>query len=212
MVEPAFNQMQTHSAIGLDFAAGVRALLRQDPDIIMIGEIRDRETAEMAVQAASTGHLVLSTLHTNDAPSAVTRLLELGVPAYLLNSTLLGVVAQRLVRCLCAACRGDAPVDATTWETIGGVGITAPATTGIAIGCPDCRNTGYRGRVGIYEILTLTPMLRKAIRPTTDAAELRRLALREGMRPLAQDGLAKVRGGLTTLAEIARAVSAGKES
>ena len=160
MVEPAFNQMQVQHGIGLDFAAGVRTLLRQDPDIIMVGEIRDLETAEMAIQAALTGHLVLSTLHTNDAPSAVTRLLDIGVPPYLLHSTILGVMAQRLVRTLCPHCRepggagGRRNLEDADQPLAGGA---ARSRSGTARGCLECRMTGYMGRVGIYEIMLHEP-------------------------------------------------------
>ncbi|OGA28654.1 MAG: type II secretion system protein E, partial [Betaproteobacteria bacterium RIFCSPLOWO2_02_FULL_68_150] len=158
MVEPAFNQMQTQPAIELGFADGVRALLRQDPDIIMVGEIRDLETAEMAVQAALTGHLVLSTLHTNDAPSAVTRLLELGVPPYLLNATVNGVMAQRLVRTLCPHCKQKVELhraeEIAAWEALVTPWKTnRPASICKPVGCLECRMTGYLGRVGIYETL-----------------------------------------------------------
>ena len=158
MVEPAFNQMQVQPGIGVDFASGIRTLMRQDPDIIMVGEIRDLETAEMAIQAALTGHLVLSTLHTNDAPSAITRLLDLGVPAYLLQSTLLGVMAQRLVRTLCPHCKEQTDLDDAAWEML-----VAPwkapnpkGTTAVGKGCLECRMTGYMGRIGIYETMVLT--------------------------------------------------------
>ena len=159
MIEPLFNQMQVQPIIGVDFASGVRTLMRQDPDIIMVGEMRDRDTADMAVQAALTGHLVLSTLHTNDAPTAVTRLLDLGVPPYLLSSTLLGVMAQRLVRTLCPHCKKPSdPPDDETWRMI-----TAPwradrpAQAMAPEGCLECRMTGYFGRIGLYEIMLMTP-------------------------------------------------------
>ncbi len=158
MVEPAFNQMQVQHGLDLSFADGVRALMRQDPDIIMVGEIRDLETAEMAIQAALTGHLVLSTLHTNDAPSAVMRLLELGVPYYLLEATLIGIMAQRLVRTLCPHCKttgGDITDD--LWDSMTeGQKIPKPAIIYRPIGCPECRQTGFRGRTGLYELLTVT--------------------------------------------------------
>src|SRR5471030_1189166 len=166
MVEPAFNQMQVQHNIDLTFAAGVRALMRQDPDIIMIGEIRDLETAEMAIQAALTGHLVLSTLHTNDAPSAISRLLELGVPHYLIKATVLGVMAQRLVRTLCPDCKSpDGAIGDDIWHGIGGAWkIPKPATVYRPVGCPECRQTGYRGRTGIYELLTVTESFSKLVR------------------------------------------------
>ncbi len=204
MIEPAFNQMQVQPALGVDFASGVRTLLRQDPDIIMVGEIRDRDTGDMAVQAALTGHLVLSTLHTNDAPSAVTRMLDLGIPAYLINSTLLGVMAQRLVRTLCPHCKRAAdPPDDQSWSLM-----TAPwrgekpATAMAANGCLECRMTGYLGRIGLYEIMLMTPALRKLITHDADDRAVRDLAFRDGMKPLRVSGAMKVAAGLTTADEV----------
>ncbi|QEL65436.1 general secretion pathway protein E [Oryzomicrobium terrae] len=208
MVEPAFNQMQVQHGIDLEFADGVRALMRQDPDIIMIGEIRDLATAEMAIQAALTGHLVLSTLHTNDAPSAVTRLLDLGVPSYLINSTVLGVMAQRLVRTLCPHCKKSAPLRAEEEEAWKNLVVpwraTAPAQLPHPEGCLECRMTGYLGRVGLYEILLLSPEMRKLIVPQTDIARVRDQAYREGMKPLRVSGAMKVAAGQTTLAEVVK--------
>lgn len=203
MVEPAFNQMQVQANIGLTFADGIRTLMRQDPDIIMIGEIRDLETAEMAIQAALTGHLVLSTLHTNDAPSAVTRLLDLGVPAYLIHSSVLGIMAQRLVRTLCPACKAPHDISPSEWASITHP-FKAAKPTGVmkAVGCIECRNTGYRGRSGIYEMLTITPALRKLIKPETDLSKLKNLAYQEGMQPLMVNGAEKVAAGLTTIEEL----------
>jgi general secretion pathway protein E len=196
--------MQVQPAIGVDFPNGVRTLLRQDPDIIMVGEIRDLETAEMAIQAALTGHLVLSTLHTNDAPSAVTRLLDLGVAPYLINATLLGVMAQRLVRTLCPHCKlEDAPPDETTWQML-----TSPWRAAIpkrvfrAEGCLECRMTGYFGRVGLYEIMTMTPASRQLVRTDIDLARLREQAYRDGMKPLRASGAMKVAAGQTTTDEV----------
>jgi general secretion pathway protein E len=203
MVEPAFNQMQVTTNIGLTFADGIRTLMRQDPDIIMIGEIRDLETADMAIQAALTGHLVLSTLHTNDAPAAVTRLLDLGVPAYLIHSSVLGIMAQRLVRTLCASCKAPHNITDAEWASITHPFKAAkPASVMKAVGCIDCRNTGYRGRSGIYEMLTITPALRKLIKPETDLAQLRNLAYQEGMQPLMLNGAEKVAAGMTTIEEL----------
>ncbi|HEY0975305.1 MAG TPA: GspE/PulE family protein [Solimonas sp.] len=205
LVEPRFNQMQVHPAIDLTFASGVRALMRQDPDIIMVGEIRDLETAEVAIQAALTGHLVLSTLHTNDAPSAVTRLLDLGVPAYLLKSTLLGVVAQRLVRTLCPHCKRAQPVDPKDWaDLVDGWKLEAPAQIYTAAGCLECRETGYLGRAGIYEIMALSAPLKTLLQEEGDPLKLRELALRNGMLPLRISGALKVGAGLTTIAEVMR--------
>jgi general secretion pathway protein E len=208
MIEPAFNQMQVTSSIDLGFAHGVRALMRQDPDIIMVGEIRDLETADMAVQAALTGHLVLSTLHTNDAASAITRLLDLGVAAYLLNSTILGVMAQRLVRTLCKHCKEKIPYDAdregdVTWEEfVAPWKAKRPTHLYRPVGCLECRNTGYLGRVGLYEILLLSPAIRKLITAEADVAKMREQAYKEGMKPLRISGALKVALGLTTLEEV----------
>jgi general secretion pathway protein E len=203
MVEPAFNQMQVTTNIGLTFADGIRTLMRQDPDIIMVGEIRDIETAEMAIQAALTGHLVLSTLHTNDAPSAVTRLLDLGVPAYLIHSSVLGIMAQRLVRTLCPNCKAPHALSDEEWASVTlPFKVPKPSTAMKAVGCIDCRNTGYRGRSGIYELLTITPKLRKLITPAADLALLKNMAYQEGMQPLMLNGAEKVAAGLTTVEEL----------
>jgi len=203
MIEPAFNQMQVQHNIGLNFADGVRTLLRQDPDIIMVGEIRDAETAEMAIQAALTGHLVLSSLHTNDAPSAITRLLELGVPAYLLNSTLLGVMAQRLARTLCPHCKAKGEISDETWqELVSPWKAAKPAQVYVAIGCLECRMTGYRGRTGIYEMLPLSAEMKKLVVGNAELARIKALARHEGMKPLRLSGAEKVAAGLTTAEEI----------
>lgn len=206
MVEPAFNQMQVQQGLDLGFAEGVRALMRQDPDIIMVGEIRDLQTADMAIQAALTGHLVLSTLHTNDAPAAITRLLDLGVPSYLLNATVLGIMAQRLVRTLCPHCKTPHPLsesDNEMWDNLVAPWKAArPAQLMRPQGCLECRMTGYSGRIGIYEILLMSPELRKRITAETDIAALREQASREGMKPLRISGAQKVAAGLTTLEEV----------
>ncbi|WIE50335.1 GspE/PulE family protein [Pseudomonas sp. GM17] len=205
MVEPAFNQMQVQHNIELTFASGVRALMRQDPDIIMIGEIRDLETAEMAIQAALTGHLVLSTLHTNDAPGAISRLLELGVAPYLIKATLLGVMAQRLVRTLCPHCKTPLTLDEGDWQSL-----TRPWQAPLpshahgATGCLECRDTGYRGRAGVYEIMQLSDSLKALISADADLLAIRRQAFLEGMRSLRLSGAQKVAAGLTTLEEILR--------
>jgi general secretion pathway protein E len=205
MVEPAFNQMQVQHNIDLTFASGVRALMRQDPDIIMIGEIRDLETAEMAIQAALTGHLVLSTLHTNDAPSAISRLLELGVPHYLLKATILGVMAQRLVRTLCPHCKEPIELEEGDWQTLTRPW-QAPVPTGAhrAVGCAECRNTGYRGRAGVYEIMLMSDPMKSLISADLDLTAMRRQAFKEGMRSLRLSGAQKVSAGLTTLEEVLR--------
>ncbi|AXQ28808.1 type II/IV secretion system protein [Solimonas sp. K1W22B-7] len=205
LVEPAFNQMQVQPVLDLTFAAGVRALMRQDPDIIMVGEVRDLETAEVAIQAALTGHLVLSTLHTNDAPAAVTRLLDLGVPSYLIRSTLLGVVAQRLLRKLCKHCKKPVPTDPAAWQAlVGGQAIDQPRQVHEATGCLECRETGYLGRTGIYEMLTLTPEVKEMIRDDADPVLLREAALRSGMMPLRIAGSQKVWTGVTSIDEVLR--------
>jgi general secretion pathway protein E len=205
MVEDAFNQMQVQHNINLDFAGGVRALLRQDPDIIMIGEIRDLETAEMAIQAALTGHLVISTLHTNDAPSAVTRLLELGVPAYLIRATVLGVMAQRLVRSLCPHCKEAVALDEAAWTTLTAPWkVSPPAQIYHAPGCLECRNTGFYGRQGIYEILPVEGQIQAAIADDVELDKLRRMAMKNGMRTLRLNGAQKVARGETTIAEVLR--------
>ena len=207
MIEPSFNQTQAQPQLDFSFAEGVRALMRQDPDIIMVGEIRDQETAEMAVQAALTGHLVFSTLHTNDAPSAITRLLELGIPAYLLHATLLGVLAQRLVRTLCVHCKQpdpDAPLELLA-EAVKPWKLSGSYQPYKAVGCVDCRMTGFRGRMGLYELLTVGDAMRAGItaEPAIDA--LRRHAVQEGMRPLRMAGALRVAQGLTTLDEVVAA-------
>ncbi|QPI50325.1 type II/IV secretion system protein [Massilia antarctica] len=204
MVEPSFNQMQVQSGLDLGFSDGVRALMRQDPDIIMVGEIRDLATAEMAIQAALTGHLVLSTLHTNDAPSAVMRLLELGVPHYLLEATLIGIMAQRLVRTLCPLCKAPGgELNDDVWDSIGGSwNIPKPEVVYRPIGCPECRQTGFRGRTGLYELLTVTEGFTNMIGKQTDLAALRKQSVDDGMKPLRIAGAYKIIEGLTTADEV----------
>lgn len=206
MVESSFNQMQVQHNIDIGFVEGIRALMRQDPDVVMIGEIRDLETAEMAIQAALTGHLVLSTLHTNDAPSAITRLLDLGVPAYLINSTVLGVMAQRLVRTLCPHCKKATPTteeQRTTWRALVAPWKSGePAQMYEPVGCLECRMTGYTGRVGIYEILMNSAEIRRLIKPLTEIPKVREQAYREGMRPLRISGALKIAQGVTSLEEV----------
>lgn len=205
MVEESFNQTQVQHNIDLDFAAGVRTLMRQDPDIIMVGEIRDLETAQMAVQAALTGHLVISTLHTNDAVTGVTRLLDLGVPSYLIRSTVIGIMAQRLVRTLCPHCKEALPVDSSAWqELVSPWKVSTPKVMYQPVGCLECRNTGYFGRQGIYEIMPLTDSLQPLISDHCDLLALRKQAMREGMRTLRLSGAHKVAQGLTTIEEIMR--------
>jgi general secretion pathway protein E len=208
MVEPAFNQMQAQSGIDMSFAEGVRALMRQDPDIIMVGEIRDLESAEMAIQAALTGHLVLSTLHTNDSASAITRLLDLGVPPYLISATVLGVMAQRLVRTLCTHCKkkvareGSRDSDALWNELVSPWKASAPTTVYYPVGCLECRNTGFRGRAGIYEILSMSPAIRALVTRDADLAKIREQAYKEGMKSLRISGAMKINIGQTTLEEV----------
>ncbi|MGB4063969.1 MAG: GspE/PulE family protein [Azonexus sp.] len=216
MVEASFNQMQVSPSIELGFSDGVRALMRQDPDIVMIGEIRDLETAEMAIQAALTGHLVLSTLHTNDAPSAITRLLDLGVPAYLINSTLLGVMAQRLVRTLCPHCKKAVQPreeQRAAWRALVAPWKSAePTQIWQPVGCLECRMTGYSGRVGVYEILVNSPEIRRMIKPLTEIPKLREQAFREGMRPLRISGALKVAQGITSLEEVIKVAPPSDDS
>ncbi|KEQ12594.1 type II secretion system protein E [Endozoicomonas montiporae] len=205
MVEASFNQMQVQHNIDLTFASGLRALLRQDPDIIMVGEIRDLETAEMAVQAALTGHLVISTLHTNDAPSAVTRLMELGVPSYLIKATLLGVMAQRLVRTLCPACKQPVAIEKADWQSLTKPwSAPQPGEVFSPSGCQECRDTGYHGRAGLYEIMPMSDSLSKLLNQDADIHQFRRQAAKEGMYSLRLSGAQKVASGLTTVAEVIR--------
>ena len=203
MVSAELNQLQVQPGLGLTFAAGVRTLLRQDPDIIMVGEIRDLETAQMAVQASLTGHLVLSTLHTNDAPSALTRLMDLGVPHYLIQSTLSGVVAQRLVRTLCPHCKKPAGQDSDTWNILTrGWDMPTPDSVNAPVGCLECRKTGFHGRTGIYEMLPVNMRIRSLISAELDLPRLKHAALEQGMRPLRISAANQVARGITTVDEI----------
>lgn len=208
MVDAKLNQMQVHHEINLNFAAGVKALLRQDPDIIMIGEIRDRETAQMAVQASLTGHLVISTLHTNDAPSAITRLIEVGVEPYLLNATMLGVMAQRLVRTLCNHCKRQVPVDEDAWKALidgnSSSSLEMPEHVYEPAGCDDCRHTGYQGRQGIYELMEVTDEMKTLIHDDAQIKTMRKLAQTQGMNLLRVSGAYKVAQGMTTVEEVLR--------
>ena len=212
MVEPAFNQMQVHHDIDVDFASGVRALLRQDPDIIMIGEIRDKETAEMAIQASLTGHLVISTLHTNDASSAITRLQDIGVPPYLINATLLGAMAQRLVRTLCPHCKQAVEPNEATWKELTvGFNIPVPKLMFEPNGCDECRHSGYLGRVGIYELLEMSSEIKGLVNDECEVAPIRNMALKQGMSLLRISGARKVAEGKTTIAEVMRVASPAME-
>ena len=210
MVEESFNQTQVQPNIELDFAAGIRTLMRQDPDIIMVGEIRDLETAQMAVQAALTGHLVLSTLHTNDAPTAITRLLDLGVPAHLIRVTLNGVMAQRLVRTLCPHCKEAMPSEKSAWQQlVAPWKVAVPEKVYRPVGCLECRNTGYLGRQGIYEILPISETLKPLVTSDADISALRLQAMKEGMRTLRLSGAQKVGTGMTSIEEVMRVAPDG---
>ncbi|HSH90493.1 MAG TPA: GspE/PulE family protein, partial [Ramlibacter sp.] len=204
MIEPSFNQTQVQPQLDFGFAEGLRALMRQDPDIIMVGEIRDLQTAEMAVQAALTGHLVFSTLHTNDAPSAITRLMELGIPGYLINATMLGVLAQRLVRTLCKQCRQED--DTASRDALDAIvkpwKISGPYKPFKPVGCVDCRMTGFLGRMGLYELLTISQAFKEKLTAEPALEPLRRQAVVDGMRPLRLAGALRVAEGLTTLEEV----------
>lgn len=207
MLEPSFNQMQVNPAIELGFADGVRALMRQDPDIIMVGEVRDQDTANMAIQAALTGHLVLSTLHTNDAPSSLTRLHDLGVQPFLTAATILGVLAQRLVRKLCPHCKVQTEINEQEWEHLTFDYIMdMPETVYCAVGCEACRNTGYKGRVGIYEFMPVSTEVKHLISAHATLNELRAQTKKEGVEPLRIAGARKVIEGVTTLEEVLRVV------
>ncbi|VAW40941.1 Type II secretory pathway, ATPase PulE/Tfp pilus assembly pathway, ATPase PilB [hydrothermal vent metagenome] len=207
MVFQELNQMQVNPKIGLEFSSGIRTLMRQDPDIIMVGEIRDLETAKMAVQASLTGHLVLSTLHTNDAPSAINRLLDLGVPDYLLRSTLAGVIAQRLVRLLCEHCKGESKVDAEAWiSLIHPWNLELPDKIYHKVGCLECRNTGYHGRTGVYEIMPVTSGLRKMIKDKVPSETVAAEAYRIGMQPLRLSIASLLKAGKTSLEEALKLV------
>jgi general secretion pathway protein E len=205
MVEPAFNQMQVQHNLNLDFATGVRTLMRQDPDIIMIGEIRDKDTAEMAIQASLTGHLVLSTLHTNDTLSSIVRLHDIGVPNYLILSSIIGIMAQRLVRTLCPHCKEETSVDEAIWKSL-----VKPWKSDLPkkifkpVGCLECRNTGYLGRIGLFEMLPLSDELKQLISQSAELSVLRRQAFKEGFRPMRLAGAQKVVKGITTIEEVLR--------
>lgn len=205
MVVESFNQTQVQPQIDLTFAAGIRTLMRQDPDIIMVGEIRDLETAEMAIQAALTGHLVLSTLHTNDAPTSISRLLDLGVPAHMLKVTLNGVMAQRLVRTLCPHCRERGATDTDAWkQLVHPWTAPPPAHMYRPTGCLECRDTGYLGRQGIYEVMPLSETLKGLLTEDCDVSNLRLKAMKEGMRTLRLSGAQKVGAGTTSVEEVMR--------
>ena len=201
------TQIQTHEKIGMTFARALKALLRQDPDVVMLGEIRDAETAATAIQAALTGHLVLSTLHTNDAPSSITRMINMGVESFLVGAALNGVLAQRLVRKICPKCVVDREVPEDIRDYVLMHGIDSP-TMRIGAGCDACRQTGYAGRVGLYELLVLDDFLRDKIAGNPNVVEFRRLCVERGMTTLREDGFAKVKAGKTTIEEVLSATEA----
>nr|MBA3254235.1 type II/IV secretion system protein [Burkholderiaceae bacterium] len=207
MVDPALNQMQVQHGIDLGFAEGLRALMRQDPDIIMVGEIRDKETADMAVQAALTGHLVFSTLHTNDAASSIARLLELGVPNYLVNATLVGILAQRLIRTLCPHCKAvGEPIDPALWkELVNPWRSNIPDQVYKPVGCLECRNTGYMRRTGLIEMLVMTDAMRALVSQQGDIVKMRNQAARDGLKSLRLSGAQKIANGVTTMDEVLKA-------
>jgi type II secretory ATPase GspE/PulE/Tfp pilus assembly ATPase PilB-like protein len=204
---PRINQVQVNPKAGLTFANGLRSILRQDPDIVMVGEIRDRETAEIAIQAALTGHLVLSTLHTNDSAGAITRLTDMGVEPFLISSSVIAVLAQRLARAICTKCKVAYVPPADALRRLG-VNIEADADVEFyrGHGCDYCRGTGYRGRIGIFELMVVSDAIRDMIVHRAPAAEIKAQAIREGMRTLRDDGLEKVMSGISTIDEILRVV------
>ena len=196
------NQMQMHRQIGLTFATALRAFLRQDPDIILVGEIRDKETANIAVEAALTGHLLISTLHTNDAPSTVARMTDMGVEPFMISSSLVCVCAQRLMRRVCKQCRQTIEPEGrmkTLLETA--IGWSGPIYEANAKGCPKCNHAGYKGRVGVHELMTTNEELIEAINKEADTAVLKKICQRNGMKTLHQDSLLKVKEGITTMEE-----------
>lgn len=212
MVYEDFNQVQVQPKIGLNFAHALRTVLRQDPDIVMVGEIRDEETAHMAVQAALTGHLVLSTLHTNDAPSAVTRLLDLAIPPFLLSSCLLGCLAQRLVRKICPHCKAVETLSQEQMHLLGLRPLSTQRTTlhvGVGRGCPDCRKTGMYGQTGIFEVMEVSPTLRHMIHDAADSEKLTRAARSDGMRTLLESALKKLGSQEIPLGEVVRVLGLG---
>lgn len=205
MIEPSFNQTQVQPQLDFSFAEGLRSLMRQDPDIIMVGEIRDLETADMAIQAALTGHLVFSTLHTNDAPSAISRLIELGVPYYLVNATLIGVLAQRLVRTFCSECAvpdDENSQEKRLLEAIKPWNLTGEYRGYKPVGCQKCRKTGYKGRTGVYELLQVTESFRNLVTAQPNVEALRKQAMQDGMRPLRLSGALLAADGRTSIDEV----------
>jgi type II secretory ATPase GspE/PulE/Tfp pilus assembly ATPase PilB-like protein len=188
----------------MTFATGLRSILRQDPDAIMVGEIRDLETAEIAIQAALTGHLVFSTLHTNDAPSSLTRLIDMGVEPFLISSSVVGVLAQRLVRKICPHCKEEFKESAKALEELGANLKNKDAKTYIGKGCPECKNTGYRGRIGIFELMVISDKIKEMIIAKTSASVIAKTAREEGMLTLREDGVRKILDGATSVEEVVR--------
>jgi type IV pilus assembly protein PilB len=207
---PLINQFQIQAKIGMTFAKALRTLLRQDPDVIMVGEVRDEETARTAIQAALTGHLVFSTLHTNDACSAVTRLINMGVEPYLIGAALNMVLAQRLVRRICSKCRQTYEPPRTIRKALERMGVQCEVFYK-GVGCKACRNTGHKGRLGVHELLVITDELRDAIVSDPNIGNIRRLATTNGMITLKHDGFRKVREGITTIEEVLHIVGDTKE-
>jgi general secretion pathway protein E len=201
------TQIHVNAKIGLNFSAGLRSIVRQDPDIIMIGEIRDRETAEIAIESALTGHLVFSTLHTNDAAGAITRLQDMGIDSYLISSSVIGVMAQRLVRKICGTCIDDVFLSDKEAELLG-ISLQKHPKIKRGKGCKHCANTGYRGRIGLYELLQVTDAIRHVIAKGGDANDIRKKAIDEGTRTLREDALQKLYEGVTTPEEVVRVTRA----
>jgi general secretion pathway protein E len=202
------GQMQVNSKIGLTFANGLRSMVRQDPDVILIGEIRDLETAEIAIQASLTGHLVFSTLHTNDAAGAITRLIDMGIEPFLASSSLRAILAQRLVRTLCSQCKEAYSPSQSELQELGINRVSRKLSLHRAVGCDRCMNTGFRGRTGIFEVLTVTETIQSLMLKSSESNQLRQAAIREGMRTLRKDGVAKIIQGVTTIDEVLRVTQA----
>ena len=202
------SQVQAKPKIGLTFAAGLRSFLRQDPDIMLVGEIRDKDTAEIAVQAALTGHIVLSTLHTNDAPSSVIRLIDMGIEPFLISSSVIGVIAQRLVRKICPKCKKEIKITPDIKKILDEYQISSNEITLYkGEGCPYCKDTGYKGRIAIFELMVMTENIRDLISKNVTTGKLREAAISEGMCQLREDGIKKVCEGLTTIDEVLRVAS-----
>ena len=209
---PGVNQTQVNEKAKLTFATALRAILRQDPDVVLVGEIRDQETAKIAMQAAQTGHLVLSTLHTDDAPSTVTRLMDMGMEPYVIGSALVGVIAQRLVRRLCVSCRRQYTPEADTLRALGIADADAAQFVFYrSVGCEECNHTGYRGRIALYEVMRVSDKVRRLIAQKGGEDMIREAAVEAGMITLGEDGLAKVKAGVTTAEELLRVVTEVRE-